>query len=93
MDPIQFYGLDIPNESDDDDELAGHDRDDRDYEPSGNFTRQRNVIIYPSDSDEDSSSDEGEQASVDPFAAGPSRSQPKCKNIPVRLNWQDISRL
>lgn len=90
MDPIRFYGLDIPNESEDDDELAGDDLDDQDYEPSGNSTRRRNVIIYPSDSDEDSS-DEGEQASVDPLAAGPSRSQTKRKNIPVRLNWQDKS--
>lgn len=92
MDPIRFYGLDIPNESeDDDDELVGDDPDDQDYDPSGNSTRRRNVIIFPSDSDEDSSSDEGEQASVDPLAAGLSRSQAKRKNIPVRLNWQDKS--
>lgn len=92
MDPIRFYGLDIPNESeDDDDELVGDDPDDQDYDPSGNSTRRRNVIIFPPDSDEDSSSDEGEQASVDPLAAGLSRSQAKRKNIPVRLNWQDKS--
>ena len=57
----------LPYESEDvEDELAGDDPDDQDYEPSGNSTRRRNVIIYPSDSDEDSSLDEGEQASVDP---------------------------
>ncbi|CAG4960752.1 unnamed protein product [Colias eurytheme] len=48
------------------------------------------TIIHPSDSDEDSSG-EDEQASVDPLAAGPSRSQNKRKSIPVRLNWQDKS--
>lgn len=34
-------------------------------------------------------SDEGEQVSVDPLAAGPSRSQTIRKNKPVLLNWQD----
>lgn len=51
MDPLRFYGRD-PNESEDDDaELAGDDPDDQDYEPSGNSTRRRNIIINTSDSD------------------------------------------
>ncbi|KAH9632248.1 hypothetical protein HF086_002883 [Spodoptera exigua] len=89
MDPIRFYGLDIPNISeDDDDELAGDDPDDQDYEPSGNSTRRRNFVIYPSDSDEDSS-DEGEQASADPLAAGPS---PAKNKTAYKQNSREVQR-
>ncbi|GBP82664.1 hypothetical protein EVAR_60111_1 [Eumeta japonica] len=67
--------LDISNESDDA-EFVRDDPDDQGYNSRVEPMRKRNIIIYSPDSDEDVTSGDNDQATIDPLSAGPSRSRP-----------------
>lgn len=91
MDPKRFYGIAIPQDSDEDsdeeEERFVDDPDDEDYNPRGDSRERRNIIIYPSDSDSENTSDED-----DPLAPGPSQSRPR--TVSKKLNpfiWQEKS--